>query len=88
MPWSARNATRFENSGRHVQFRKLVTVHAAPNYDRRSPWMRVAADRQRFERRIGQTEKLLRPILMRKQMELLCDTLEMCKIVDDAETIV
>ena len=62
------------------RFRKLVT---APNYDRRSPWMRVAADRHRFERRIGQTEKLLRPILMRKQMELLCETLEMCKIVDD-----
>ena len=57
------------------QFRKLVT---APNYDRRSPWMRVAADRHRFER---QAEKLLRPMLMRKQMEILCKIVDACVYV-------
>ena len=67
---------------RHVRFHRYVTVYRLPPENRRSPWMRVAADRHRFERRIRETEKLLRPVLMRKQIELLCDTLEMCKLVD------
>ena len=40
--------------------------------------MRVAADRHRFER---QAEKLLRPMLMRKQMEILCKIVDGCVYV-------
>ena len=53
------------------QFRKLVT---APNYDRRSPWMRGRS-------RSSQTEKRLRPMLMRKQMEILCKIVDGCVYV-------
>ena len=61
-------------SGRHVQFRMRVTVHIAPYYDRRSPWMTVAADRFRFERRIREIGDTLRPVLLHKLVNQLSGT--------------
>ena len=61
-------------SGRHVQFDKRVTVHVLPYYDRRSPWMTVAADRFRFKRRILETEDILRPVLLHKLVDQLTGT--------------
>ena len=46
-----------------VSFDNCITVHAADNYDRSSPWMLVASDRMRFRRRIEQIELILAPIL-------------------------
>jgi len=49
-----------------VQFFPLVSVHYIDDItakDRRGPWMRVAADRYRFLRRIQQTAIILDPIL-------------------------
>ena len=43
----------------HVRFSNIVTVYQLPSDDRRSPWMRVALDRRRFERRIRETENIL-----------------------------
>ena len=63
-----------KHSGRHVQFRSHVTVHVLPHYDRRSPWMTVAADRSRFERRIRETENILHPVLVSKIVEQLSGT--------------
>ena len=46
-----------------VMFNHFVTVYTADDYDRKSPWMRMARDRLRFRRRIIQTELILAPIL-------------------------
>ena len=51
-----------------------VTVHIAPYYDRRSPWVTVAADRFRFERRIRESETTLRPVLLHKLVNQLSGT--------------
>ena len=48
-----------------------VTVHAVPYYDRRSPWMTVAADRFCFERRIREMEDILKPVLLHKLVDQL-----------------
>ena len=61
-------------SGRHVKFSMHVAVNIAPYYDRRSPWMTVAADRFRFERRIREIEDTLRPVLLHKLVNQLCGT--------------
>ncbi len=63
-----------DTSGRHVQFDKRMTVHVIPYYDRRSPWMTVAADRFRFERRTHETEDILRPVLLHKLVDQLMGT--------------
>ena len=60
--------------GRHVQFHKRVTVHVVPYYDRRSPWMAVAANRFRFERRIREIEDILQPVLLHKLVNQLSGT--------------
>jgi len=46
-----------------VSFDLRVTVYAADDYDRKSPWMRMATGRLRFRRRIQQTKLTLAPIL-------------------------
>ena len=51
-----------------------MTVHFVPYYDRRSPWMTVAADRFRFERRILETEDILRPVLLHKLVNQLAES--------------
>ena len=38
-------------------------VYSLPAEDRKSPWMTVAADRFRFQRRIREVEQVLDPIL-------------------------
>ena len=57
---------------RRVRFAKHVTVYKLPYDDRRSPWMTVAADRCRFERRIELTENILRDVLLCKKMDKRC----------------
>ncbi len=59
---------------RHVRFNQRVTVYRLPYEDRRSPWMRVAADRHRFQRRIRQIENILQPVLDNKIVEQLSGT--------------
>ena len=71
-----------KQSGRHVQFRSDVTVHVLPHYDRRSPWMTVAADRFRFERRIRETENILHPVLVSKIVEQLSGTFAHASVND------
>ena len=61
-------------SGHHVQFSMHVTVHIAPYYDRRSPWITVAADRFRFEHRIREIEATLQPVLLHKLVNQLSGT--------------
>ena len=51
-----------------------MTVHVIPYYDRRSPWMTVAADRFRFERRILETEAILRHVLLQKFVDQFAGT--------------
>ena len=51
-----------------------MTVHVIPYYDRRSPRMTVAADRFRFERRILESEDILRPVLLNKLVNQLTGT--------------
>jgi len=46
-----------------VTFDDCVTVHAADDDDRKSPWLRMAGDRMRFRRRIKQIELILGPVL-------------------------
>ena len=59
---------------RHVRFNAVVTVYRLPPDDRRSPWMRAALNRRRFERRIRETENILRPVLLTKLVEQLSGT--------------
>ena len=59
---------------RHVRFHHCVTVYQLPPDNRRSPWMRVAADRHRFERRIREIENILHPVLVNKIVEQLSGT--------------
>ena len=68
--------------GRHVQFGSRVTVHVLPYYDRRSPWMTVAADRFRFERRIRETENILHPVLVSRIVEQLSGTFANVSVSD------
>ena len=50
-----------------VSFNDRVTVYPAVDYDRKSPWMRMAMyDRVTFRRRIHQSELILAPILNHK----------------------
>jgi len=51
-----------------------VTVHVIPYYDRRSQWLTVAADRFRFERRILESEDILRRVLLYKLVNQLAGT--------------
>ena len=51
-----------------------MTVHVVPYYDRRSPWMKVTADRFRFERRIREIEDILQPVLLHKLANQLSGT--------------
>ncbi len=57
-----------------VRFDHRVTVYRLPPEDRRSPWMRAAVDRHRFERRIQQIENILQPVLVSKIVEQLSGT--------------
>ena len=45
-----------------------------PYYDRRSPWMAIAANRFRFEGRILESEDILRPVLLKKLVNQLAGT--------------
>ena len=49
---------------RRVHFDRIVLVHRmAEVVDRSSPWMRVACDHRRFQRRIQQLSLIIEPIL-------------------------
>ena len=54
---------------RTVRFHDIVTTYLIPKEDRRSPWMTMALDRRRFQRRIRETEKIIGPILELKLVE-------------------
>ena len=55
-----------------VSFNDRVTVLPVDDYDRKSPWMRMAIDRVRFRRRIYQSELILAPILNHKHRLMVC----------------
>lgn len=66
---------RFYAAVRSVKFSKHVIYIPVINeeewYDayqqaRKGPWMSIAADRERFERRIKQTEPILNVILLKR----------------------
>ncbi len=59
-----------------------MTVHVIPHYDRRSPWMTIAADRFRFQRRIHETEDILRPVLLHKLVDQLAGTFANVSVID------
>ena len=65
-----------------VRFAHVVTVYYVPYDDRRSPWMTVAADRHRFERRIRHVENILRPVMLRKAIDQMCGTFANVNIRD------
>jgi len=57
---------------RHVHFNQIVVVRSAPDYDRSSPWMRAAADRLRFQRRIEHLRSVIDPILCDEHRLRIC----------------
>lgn len=55
-------------SKKKVSFNDEPVIHLIPNdEDRKGPWETLARDRFRFQRRIKEIEKILRPILRRRQ---------------------
>ena len=54
-----------------VTFDDCVTVYVADDYDRKSPWLRIARDRVRFRRRIKQIKLILAPVLTEQHRTLV-----------------
>ena len=47
-------------------------VYILPIEDRKSPWMTIAGDRYRFQRRIREVEKVLEPVFTKTCILDLC----------------
>ena len=63
----ARRTSAADNR-RHVHFNQ----RSAPDYDRSSPWMRDAADRLRFQKRIEHLRSGIEPILCDEHRLRIC----------------
>ena len=58
-------------SKKKVSFNDEPTIHLLPNdEDRKRPWETLARDSCRFQRRIKEIEKVLRPIFRRRMHTL------------------